>query len=445
MVKTTNAFLFFVFLICCQPNLKADYYRFLTSENDAMQCRFDLIQTATTEILVSCYIIKDDEVGMALISALLDARLNRGVRVYVLMDGNASKVSPYLVSYMTERGIEFKEFYLEKAAGVRRYYHRLHDKMLLADGYRMIVGGRNIKNSYFSLHKKHNFKDREVYVESATAGATARTHFYYMFHAKRLTSRVKAKKPNERRSLKIAQQLDDACHYVCEKCAIRREPRNDWPQGLPRTETEVRFVHDYFYSKTDSVYTESLLKDLASTEALLDLIEHAEHSITLENPYIVPTRKWQRAFDRAAKRGVKIRLLTNSIKSNDVLVSQAAYLNRRKKLLKLGIEIWEHQGPKHFHSKTATIDDCISITGSYNIHTPSERFNSEVAVWVYDAQIATAHREHIEEYMKEAVQIGSNNRPIPSTYPNYQKTKWHRRATTFLLRWSVAWAFGNVL
>jgi putative cardiolipin synthase len=423
---------------------KADYYRFLSSEQEALQCRLDLIKNAQIEILVSYYIIQDDETGLALMSALLEAR-DRGVRVCVLMDGNASQVNKYLAYFMLNHGVELKEFYLERATGLRRYYHRLHDKLLLTDGKYMIMGGRNIKNPYFELDATHNFQDRDVYIESVTCAATARRHFYYMWNAKRLTSRLKTRKPSDERTQRIEAALHKSYNYVVATVGVDTCFSTDWSIGLEETQNPVIFVHDQFLASNGSLFIETFQKDAGSTDSLIVLIEKAEKHITLENPYVVPTRKWQKAFERATERGVKIRLLTNSIKSSDVLISQAAYMNRRRKLVKLGIEIWEYQGPKQFHAKTATIDDCVSIVGSYNIHTPSEKFNSEVAVWVFDDEIATQHREEIDEYLSNAVRIGPNNRPDASSFPGYKKTSFSRCARVAFWRYTIAWAFGNLM
>jgi cardiolipin synthase C len=422
-------------------SLSADYYRFLTAEKEAMQCRYDLIKQAETEILISCYIIQDDEVGVAVMQELLLARA-RGVRVCVLMDGNASDINPYLAYYLISRGVEIKEFYLEGAIQLRRYYHRLHDKLVLVDATKMIMGGRNLKNPYFEMHPSHNFKDREVYIESASCGITARQHFYYMWNAKRLTSKIKKLEPDPEREIRIGAELQRCKWAVVKACQIDTLLAINWSIGLEPTAQPVIFVHDKFVSE-DGV--RSQIKDAGSTDSLIQLIYKAQKHITLENAYIVPTRKWQHAFQDAVDRGVKIRLLTNSIKSNDVLISQAAYMNHRGKLIKMGIEVWEYQGPKQFHAKTATLDDCVSVVGSYNIHNPSEAFNSEVAVWVFDSEIATIHRENIEEYLEGAVRIGKNNKPDPSSFPNYQKTKFGRRAKTFMLRYTIAWAFGRLL
>jgi cardiolipin synthase C len=437
-------FTFILFIFILSVPARADYYRFLVNEQEALQCRFDLIKQAEVEILISSYIIQDDEIGLSIFQALLEARA-RGVKVCVLMDGNASQVNKFLAYHLEQNGLEMKEFYLERAAGVRRYYHRLHDKMVLVDGRKMIFGGRNLKTPYFEMHPKHNFKDRDCYVESVVCGAEARQHFYYMFNAKRLTSKLKRRKPSDERSVRIAAELLRCRAAVVSHCNINTEEVSDWSVGLEETDTPVEFVHDQFFAKHGDRFEETLYKDLGSTDALIQLLENAQHSITMENPYIVPTRKWMQAFERASKRGVQIRLLTNSMKSTDVLISHAAYMNKRKRLLGLGIEIWEYQGPKQFHAKTATIDNCVSIVGSYNIHNPSERFNTEVAVWVYDEEIAVEHRLGIEQYMLHAVQIGANNKPIPATFEGYKRASFSRRARTFWWRWTAAWAFGNLL
>jgi cardiolipin synthase C len=435
--------LLFCCMLCSVGNVRADYYRFLTTEQEALQCRFDLIKQAETEILVSYYIIQDDEVGLAFMHELLRAR-QRGVRVCVLMDGNASSVNKYLASYLIDRGVELKEFYLEGAFDVRRFYHRLHDKMLLVDAHKMVAGGRNLKTPYFELHPEHNFLDRDAYIESATCGATGREHFYYMWNTKKLTSRLKTKTPSPARASRIEAALVRGYLDVVRKCNLVLTTQN-WSFGLKPTNSPVVFVHDKFLGKVGDKYQPTVKKDAGSTDSLIQLIYAAEHEITLENPYIVPPKKWENAFYQARKRGVKIRLLTNSLKSSDVIIAQAAYLNKRKRLVRMGIEIWEYQGPKQLHAKTATIDDCVSIVGSYNIHNPSERFNSEVAVWVYDEHIAHEHREIIEQYMQNAVLIGPNNKPIPSSYLSYKKAPFKLRAKAFLCRYTIAWALGTLL
>ena len=104
----------------------------------------------------------------------------------------------------------------------------------------------------------------------------------------------------------------------------------------------------------------------------------ARSHIFIENPYFIPTPTWENFFEEAQKKGIKITVLVNSNQSNDLVIYQAAYLNRRKTLLNLGLNIWEYQGPKKLHLKTIIIDGKISIVGSYNFHYPSEILNTEV-------------------------------------------------------------------
>ena len=111
--------------------------------------------------------------------------------------------------------------------------------------------------------------------------------------------------------------------------------------------------------------------------------------------YFVPTR---RGADALAQRGVKIRILTNSLSTNDVAAVHAGYAKRRKPLFQAGIELYELLLPseaptKHkrvglgsgsaggsgktsgasLHVKTFTVDRSRVFIGSFNFDPRSSR------------------------------------------------------------------------
>ena len=51
---------------------KADDFRILNKEREALQCRIDLIARAQKEILISTYIIREDEVGLGLLQLMIE-------------------------------------------------------------------------------------------------------------------------------------------------------------------------------------------------------------------------------------------------------------------------------------------------------------------------------------------------------------------------------------
>ena len=66
--------------------LRADFFRILDDETEALQCRIDMIEQAKSEILLSYYILNDDLVGMTIFSALVEAARDRKVKVCLIVD-----------------------------------------------------------------------------------------------------------------------------------------------------------------------------------------------------------------------------------------------------------------------------------------------------------------------------------------------------------------------
>eukprot|EP01035_Chromulina_nebulosa_P047844 gene47844-64899_t len=76
-------------------------------------------------------------------------------------------------------------------------------------------------------------------------------------------------------------------------------------------------------------------------EGLLQLIGQARSSLLIISPYFVPGKDMLKAFGEARARGVSIRVLTNSLASNDAPVAHVGYARHRETLLRMGIELYE--------------------------------------------------------------------------------------------------------
>ena len=64
-------------------------------------------------------------------------------------------------------------------------------------------------------------------------------------------------------------------------------------------------------------------------------------SISVEAAYFIPGDSGIAYIKAMRKKGVKVRILTNSLKSNDVLSAYAGYNRYRKALLQSGVELYE--------------------------------------------------------------------------------------------------------
>ena len=111
-------------------------------------------------------------------------------------------------------------------------------------------------------------------------------------------------------------------------------------------------------------------------------ISGARKSLYIENSYFVPDNDFRRLLERAARRGVDVRVLTVSSKT-DVKTTWYAGRHYYEELLRHGVKIYEYQ-PTMLHSKTIVADGTWSSVGSMNFDNRSMAFNNESNLVVLD-------------------------------------------------------------
>ncbi|HXD49167.1 MAG TPA: phospholipase D-like domain-containing protein [Gemmatimonadaceae bacterium] len=111
-------------------------------------------------------------------------------------------------------------------------------------------------------------------------------------------------------------------------------------------------------------------------------IAGSRHTLYIANSYFVPDDDMRRLLERAARRGVDVRVLTVSSKT-DVKTTWYAGRYRYEELLRNGIRIYEYQ-PTMMHSKTIVADGIWSSVGSMNFDNRSMAFNDESNLVVLD-------------------------------------------------------------
>jgi cardiolipin synthase len=104
-------------------------------------------------------------------------------------------------------------------------------------------------------------------------------------------------------------------------------------------------------------------------------IASAQRTLYVTNSYFVPDDDFRRLLMDARKRGVDVRILTVSSKT-DVKSTWWAGRSRYEELLKGGVRIYEYQ-PSMIHSKTFIADGIWGTIGSMNFDNRSLAFNNE--------------------------------------------------------------------
>ena len=441
-------FLFSFLLTFCLNILfsqrEGDLFRILSDEYSALTVRYNLLREAKKEILFSTYIIKSDEIGYANLKMLVDAA-RRGIKVRMILDGLGNKIPTDILLYLVDQGIEIKIFNKKNWTRPSTIVRRMHGKMLIVDGTYCVVGGRNIDNEYFRMDSLDNFLDREVLIRGDSALEKAGRHFNAMWKHKVICTDLKGSFcPDDRQRCEtlLEHSLVDVAHHLPMLRALRITDTISTADATRPTINPVQFMYANFtYNKRGRLHRASHI-DRRVTRELLKLVAAADSTLDIEAAYFLPTRRWLKALRDAHRRGVRIRVITNSAVSNDVPLMQAVYSNRRKRYQRAGIELYEYYGVRMVHLKTLTIDHRIALIGSYNLERKSEKYNTEVAAWVDDPFQAGKQQTLFEKYLRNCKPYGGKYPAIATVFSEEQKK---RKRKVAWMRFTIAPIAGLVL
>jgi cardiolipin synthase len=322
--------------------VKGNRVRYLENGDDIFPAMLNAIRSAQKTITFETYIYWSGEVGKAFADALRE-RARAGVKVHVLLDWIGSgKMEQALLDELQRDGVEVERYHEPSWANVTRMNNRTHRKLLIVDGRTGFTGGVGIADQWSgNAQDAQHWRDSHFRIEGPVV---AEFQAVFMDNWIKATGRVL-------HSPDYFPDIDDA---------------GDTPAQM--------------FSSSPTGGSESMhLMYLLS-------IASAKKSIVLSSSYFVPDRLAINALVDAARRGVRIRIITPG-KNIDTEVVRRASRARWGDLLKAGIEISEYQ-PTMFHCKVMVIDDFLVSTGSTNFDNRSFRLNDEANLNVYDKAFA---------------------------------------------------------
>jgi cardiolipin synthase A/B len=324
-----------------------------------------LIAAAQHTIHLQTYIFDDDETGVEIGAALINAA-QRGVKVQLMVDAYASKdLSEELIDRMKRKGVQFKQF--EPLLKSQKFYfgRRLHHKVFVVDGDKSLVGGINISNKYNDMPAQRAWLDWALYAQGDVCKELERI-CKEVWSGKTMFSKTSATKNTT--PVSLSNDL------------LVRVRRNDW------------------VNRKNQV-----------SRTYLEMFQQAKQHITLVSSYFLPGRVFRKNMERAVKRGVQIKVITAG--NSDVAVSKNAERFLYRWLLKRGIRIFEYQ-PTVLHGKLSVCDEELVTAGSYNINNISAYASIELNLDVRNSSFALQTNKQLQQIMDEDC--------VEITYEQYQ-------------------------
>ena len=325
--------------------------------------REPLLAGATGDVWIASWALYDDRTGREAVDALL-ARAAAGARVRFVVDGQTASLPPYddeVARLEAEARRRSLPVTVTRWRDPARPYDGMHWKLLWA-GDAVLVGGMNFGDAY--SHKDRapgrGWRDTDVVVRGP-AVADARRRF--------------------------AARFGDAADLR----AVDAAPPAD---ASPAGERVAVVVHA---PSGDDPVLRSLLK----------AIDGATRTVDLEHAYVVRVPSVEAALVAAVRRGVRVRVLTNSLESCDEPVVAQAIVRSVGPLADAGVEVWLRRGST-LHSKFAAVDGVFAQVGSYNLHPRSHRLEHEVVLNVLGSRTAARLHAVFEADLGAATRVRSS-------------------------------------
>ena len=335
--------------------VKGNRFKALLNGDEIFPAMLSAIEDARKTITFETYIYWSGEIGKKFAEALSE-RARAGVKVHVLLDWlGSNKMDPDSIAAMEEAGVQVTRYHPLRWYNVHRFNNRTHRKLLIVDGRIGFTGGVGIADLWTgNAQDPDHWRDSHYRVEGPVV---TQMQAVFMDNWIKATGKV--------------------LHGV-----------EYFPVVPPVADGAAQV-----FSSSPSGGAESMKL------MYLLAITAAQRSIYLSSAYFVPDEMTREALMDAAKRGVKVQIITPGEHIDTETVRRASRA-RWGDLLEAGVEVFEYQ-PTMYHCKIMIVDERFASVGSTNFDPRSFDLNDEANLNIVDAEFA---RQQVEVFRRDLSQ-----------------------------------------
>ena len=457
-------------------------YLVLFEPLEALSARLRLIDKAEKTLDLQYYIWDNDKVGALALHALIRAA-DRGVRVRLLIDDNNAKSTEGIFLALAQHpNIEVKLFNpyrfrkyraLDMILDLKRINRRMHNKSFIADHQVALIGGRNMTNQYYNVSDNYQFSDVDVMLVGTAVKDISHSFDEYWSHEYAYKVQEVVKQSAHHLSYEsLKRQLDEHYERVTVQNYLDLTSNSQAIDSLMSRDIQLDWVKaEVVKDSPDKIKSKAKKKEHLNFQ-LIQHLEQPEKNVDLISAYFVPEKKGAKMLTDLAKDGVKVRVLTNSFKANDVAVVHAFYGKYRQNLLEHGVQLYEFLpalnkndldkntedlakkakvsikglSRSSLHAKLMALDEKQVFIGSFNFDPRSAYLNTEIGVLLNSPPLAqavhTTMDENLSKYAYKLV-LDANKKITwqrqtpqgPVIYTKEPRMKWWQRAGIKMLSW----------
>lgn len=360
--------------------------------------------------------------------------------------------------------------YLSGAAEFRRVNRRMHNKAFIADNALAVTGGRNLGAEYFTQNQTTNFVDLDVLaagpaVRQLSSAFDAYWNSEFAYPVQTLAPEPSTAHPPEQKDgnypppvavpnrpegppqhIEVPTQPVDmgsgsAKPQSDKAISDLEQRRNQTDVASPAPEQPLPLKpapRDWFLA--DQLARHYLRLEWAPAQVIVDrpakvsgeavepggerlaqtllhLIDEAKREVVLISPYFVPGKRGVEVLKRLEDRGVRLRVLTNSLAATDAPIVHVGYAKYRSVLLDDGVELYElrptlgdrpkmlgtfRSSQASLHVKSIVVDRSTLFVGSMNIDPRSIGLNTETGLIIRSPVLAQSVAKLFDDAVRDS-------------------------------------------
>ena len=404
-------------------------FHVLDDGREAFLARAALAASAQRTLDLQYYYVGEDATADILLYRAVQAA-KRGVRVRLLVDDLYAARRDFDLALLSgDSNIEVRVFnpfvtrgppglgrLFEILADPKRLERRMHNKLWIADNAIAIIGGRNLGDEYFAARAENNFADLELLAAGPAVQELSRAFDDYWNSAWAVPAEAFLSEAPNADAFAQAEAALAADYEKFSDSDYARAMREAAASGFVQARN-FALIKAPAATLWDRPGESRAATPGEKSEVLAHvhaLIQSAQREVIIISPYYIPAGRGLATLGELVRRGVRVRVLTNSLVSTDVPVAYAAYARYRGRLLGAGVELYEQRpnsdaaaarakrpslSGTSLHAKAIVVDRTTVVVGSMNLDPLSHLHNTEVAV----VALSPALGEQLGKFFDDAV------------------------------------------